>query len=327
MGGDTTFKCLNCVHNERARAQSQAKMEENDELPPDFGAHMDDDNEYEDTTSASKYDGYGDFMYYFDEHEFDFDNDEHWDETNGELSKCSMAIPGLGHKLCVDHDINGQHQIRFRAATNDEIDNTYYNLYGYDEYYYNTNHDDLAELYTDDDDDDDDDNYHYNGDYGYYDELDGDLAQQQRRQLSSEDLVSTSHDSDVDDVDNDVPFGYDQGEYGDIDNGYDEAHPREGFEDRRAAKRRMELENMEILKQEHLAAEEAKYAKLKAEKDNPMSAMNHPYGMMNPIIVPRRVHMVRWIHTQEDHRYPYDLFSSQERKCIATSGKQKIVRY
>eukprot|EP01083_Nonionella_stella_P151074 482276_1 len=89
------FECLNCD-------------EENV-----FGAHaMDDETEIE----ASDYSLYGDFMYYFDEHLFDFANDEDWKSNNGDLSKCSVAIPGLHHKVCVDHD-NDKYQIRFGAAS------------------------------------------------------------------------------------------------------------------------------------------------------------------------------------------------------------------
>merc|ERR1712003_487067 len=134
------------------------------------------------------------------------------DMTNGDLSKCSMAIPGLHHKLCVDD--NGQ-QIRFSAATNDEMDNTYYQLYGYDEYYYNNNYDE--DLYNDLEADYMD-NYNY-GDYGYYNNYD-DIQEIQRRQLSSEE-------------DKDAPFGYDHEEYGDDDNGYDDQHPMDGFVDKK----------------------------------------------------------------------------------------------
>ena len=257
MGGNKAFKCLNCV---------QSPQQQQSQFPPDFSAHIDDDNELEEEeTTASKYDGYGDFMYYFDEHEFDFDNDKHWDVTNGQLSKCSIAIPGLGHKLCVDADIDNNHQIRFSAASNEEIDNTYYNLYGYDEYYYNTNNDELAELY--------DDNYEQYGDYDYYEDLD--LHERQRRQLSSEEDLNEYG----------VPFGYDQDEYGDIDNGYDEDHPREGIEDETAAKRREEIESMEEAKKKKEEEEEEEYQRLKEEKMQPQNPFAAMYGQ-NPYANP-----------------------------------------
>ena len=93
----------------------------------------------------------------------DFGRDDDWENANGELSKCSMAIPGLHHKLCVDHDdVSGDHQIRFAAATDEDMDNSYYHLYGYDEYYYNLNDRDIDDLAADLDYYGDDD-----GDYDY----------------------------------------------------------------------------------------------------------------------------------------------------------------
>ena len=43
----------------------------------------------------------------------------------------------INHKLRVDQEINGKDfNIRFETASKEEIDNTYYDQYGYDEYYY-----------------------------------------------------------------------------------------------------------------------------------------------------------------------------------------------
>eukprot|EP01083_Nonionella_stella_P184017 666634_1 len=194
------FECLNCDEEDV------------------FGAHVMENGE--ELNQASDYSFYGDFMYYFDEHLFDFANDEDWKSNNGDLSKCSVAIPGLHHKLCVDHD-NGEYQVRFAAASSDEMDDTYYQLYGYDEYYYNT----LAHQYMEN--------------YGDYDELRDEIhAFRQKQQLDS------NEDYAFDDF-FDVPRGYDQDEYGDGDNGYDEQHPMEGNEDPAAEQRRAQLDEMQ----------------------------------------------------------------------------------
>eukprot|EP01083_Nonionella_stella_P055777 147047_1 len=194
------FECLNCDEEDV------------------FGAHVVENDE--ELNQASDYSLYGDFMYYFDEHLFDFANDEDWKSNNGDLSKCSVAIPGLHHKLCVDHD-NGEYQVRFAAASSDEMDDTYYQLYGYDEYYYNT----LAHQYMEN--------------YGDYDELRDEIhAFRQKQQLDS------NEDYAFDDF-FDVPRGYDQDEYGDGDNGYDEQHPMEGNEDPAAEQRRAQLDEMQ----------------------------------------------------------------------------------
>eukprot|EP01083_Nonionella_stella_P049692 132348_1 len=65
-----------------------------------------------DSFNARDYSFYGDFMYSFDEHLFDFAKDDDWALINGDLTKCSVTIPSLYHQLCVDHD-HSQYQIRF----------------------------------------------------------------------------------------------------------------------------------------------------------------------------------------------------------------------
>eukprot|EP01083_Nonionella_stella_P278592 947442_1 len=63
---ETLFKCLNCNY------------------PPNFSAIEIDENNIEmnennnNAIEENEYDIYGDFMYYFDEHLFNFNNDKHW---------------------------------------------------------------------------------------------------------------------------------------------------------------------------------------------------------------------------------------------------------
>eukprot|EP01083_Nonionella_stella_P300314 1024626_1 len=251
------FECLNCD-------------EENV-----FGAHaMDDETEIE----ASDYSLYGDFMYYFDEHLFDFANDEDWKSNNGDLSKCSVAIPGLHHKLCVDHD-NGEYQVRFAAASSDEMDDTYYQLYGYDEYYYNNVLDDYADYTTDHD-------YAYDeSDSGYYEEAMRQISQ--RRQLSSEEEFDEVFE---------VPRGYDEEEYGDGNNGYDEQHAMQGVAEERAEARRAYLDEMSAREEKRKKDKEAEFERLKKletqerekEEGETLYTPPHPYAPPHPGVNPQQ---------------------------------------
>ena len=90
----------------------------------------------------SLYTKYGDFTYLFHDHSLDFANDNDWNEISKEGGmKCSIAIPGFEHKLCVDlTQSNKDAHISFAAADQDDIDYGYYDMYGYDMYYYNIDH-------------------------------------------------------------------------------------------------------------------------------------------------------------------------------------------
>ncbi len=90
----------------------------------------------------SLYDKYGDYTYLFHDHAFDFGNNDDWNEITKEGGmKCSIAIPGLSHKLCVDLTTSpNDAAISFAAADDDDIDYGYYDMYGYDQYYYNIDH-------------------------------------------------------------------------------------------------------------------------------------------------------------------------------------------
>eukprot|EP01084_Bolivina_argentea_P190306 327084_1 len=119
-----------------------------------------------DAATADKYYSLLDYTYLFNEYTLDFDNDDDWyDVSNDGKLKCSIAIPGFEHKLCVDlsknmGEDNGA-KISFAAADDDDIDYGYYDIYGYDQYYYNIDHlykhrrrimdSDSDEYYIDDD--------------------------------------------------------------------------------------------------------------------------------------------------------------------------------
>ncbi len=114
-----------------------------------------------------------DYIYYFDSRGFDYNNNNDWNNINEYTNeKCSISIPGLDHKLCVTSTDDNNYNIRFESSSTQDIDNSYYDLYGYDEYYYNMNNDD------------DDDNDQYDYEYKYDDE---DAAEQliQDRKLSN----------------------------------------------------------------------------------------------------------------------------------------------
>eukprot|EP01083_Nonionella_stella_P231474 817341_1 len=252
------FECLNCDEEDV------------------FGAHVMENGE--ELNQASDYSFYGDFMYYFDEHLFDFANDEDWKSNNGDLSKCSVAIPGLHHKLCVDHD-NGEYQVRFAAASSDEMDDTYYQLYGYDEYYYNNVLDDYADYTTDHD-------YAYDeSDSGYYEEAMRQISQ--RRQLSSEEEFDEVFE---------VPRGYDEEEYGDGNNGYDEQHAMQGVAEERAEARRAYLDEMSAREEKRKKDKEAEFERLKKletqerekEEGETLYTPPHPYAPPHPGVNPQQ---------------------------------------
>ncbi len=81
-------------------------------------------------------------IYLFHDHSLDFANDDDWNEISKEGGmKCSIAIPGFEHKLCVDLTASDDDaKISFAAASDDDIDYGYYDMYGYDMYYYNIDH-------------------------------------------------------------------------------------------------------------------------------------------------------------------------------------------
>jgi len=90
----------------------------------------------------SLYQRYGEFTYLFHDHELDFANDQDWAEISQEGGrKCSIAIPGLEHKVCADvSHSDDDAQISLVAASHRDIDDGYYDMYGYDMYYYNVDH-------------------------------------------------------------------------------------------------------------------------------------------------------------------------------------------
>jgi len=112
-----TFDCLNCDGRRRQLS------------------------EVEEETEAGMFDAYGDYTYMYNEYELHFDDVYDWDEISSDsLLKCTTVIPGLEHKLCVD-TANKAHKgakITFAAAQEQsDIDDGYYDMYGYDTYYYN----------------------------------------------------------------------------------------------------------------------------------------------------------------------------------------------
>jgi len=148
------------------------------------------------------YDAYGDYVYFFDDRQLDWNDDSVWTEERRQgdiLTKCASNIPGLDHKLCVDK--GSDFTVRFEASSKAEIDNSYFEQYGYDEYYYNMQDDEgyddeeeYGNYYDSADDYEDEDaaeraivaresaragtasakdaEYSDYGDYGYYSEYD-----------------------------------------------------------------------------------------------------------------------------------------------------------
>ena len=119
--GWQSFKCLDCSHNRRALAEE------------------------EEEAYASEYEMYGDYTYMFSEYELNFNSNEDWNEvSNDKLIKCTQAIPGFDHKVCIDMrtqlDDHKGAKISFAAASDEDIDDAYYDMYGYDMYYYNIDH-------------------------------------------------------------------------------------------------------------------------------------------------------------------------------------------
>ncbi len=136
------FKCINCNSETIEEEVASAKLEA-EEILSDLRRRY------------IGYDGYGDYVYYFDDRGFNFNNDNDWKYTNQYTTeKCTLSIPGLDHKLCVSQDENNNYNIRFDSSSHTEIDNSYYDLYGYDEYYYMNN-------------DENDDYYGMDYDYNY----------------------------------------------------------------------------------------------------------------------------------------------------------------
>merc|ERR1719300_2103841 len=114
--GWRTFQCMDCDINSRNSRNS-----------PKYHRRLFGDE--------SSFETYGDYTYMFNEYELDFDEDNDWNTVSrdGHL-KCSIAVPGLEHKLCVDTrhhygDHNKGAKISFAAADDEDIDYGYYDMY------------------------------------------------------------------------------------------------------------------------------------------------------------------------------------------------------
>ena len=85
------FKCLNC-DNFAAKQEEEVNMLFEDEELIESEKQM-----LSDILDVG-YDEYGDYVYYFDDRSFNWQNDKNWKSTQNEggvLTKCSLSIPGL----------------------------------------------------------------------------------------------------------------------------------------------------------------------------------------------------------------------------------------
>eukprot|EP01083_Nonionella_stella_P167080 560633_1 len=147
-----SFKCLNCEAS---------------------AAHQQEYNAYEDELQDMVdmgYEEYGDYIYYFDDRVLNWDDAKDWtsiQSDDDDTIKCSISIPGLDHKLCVAKNSDDKDfRIGFEAASQQEIDDAYYDFYGYDEYYYNMQDDDTY----DDEGDEEKERAHIKSRYSEYSE-------------------------------------------------------------------------------------------------------------------------------------------------------------
>ena len=108
------FSCANC--DEEAQAAQPRRLKER--------------------TVDTAYSAYGEYTYLFHEHALDVSDDADWSEqhTLGD-NKCSGAIPGFEHRVCVDLRSDDDAKISFAAVEQQDMDDAYYDRYGYDVYY------------------------------------------------------------------------------------------------------------------------------------------------------------------------------------------------